>query len=224
MPSTDHSIYEHLRDRLTSGEFDPGQRLRSDDLRKAYDVSAGTIRELLFRLSTVGLVDFLEQRGFRMPEYSLELQHDLTRTRIMLECEGVSLSIKNGGLAWEARLTAAHHELKHIETHISQHSFDGSAELLALWRAAEMKFHTTLIERCESKLLMEFHENVYHRFRQQLVTKDLEFSHVPENVKQHQKILDAVLKRDEAEVRSLIYIHLGRHLAHVPEKLASIAG
>jgi len=85
MPSSEQNIYEKLRDRLTSGEFEAGQRLRSDKLKKDYDVSAGTIRELLFRLSSVGLVDFLEQRGFRVPELSKEIQHDLTQTRIMLE-------------------------------------------------------------------------------------------------------------------------------------------
>lgn len=210
MSSSELNIYVQLRDRLISGEFEAGQRLRTDELRHAYNVSAGTMRELLLRLSSVGLVDFLEQRGFRMPEPSLELQDDLRQTRIMLECEGASLSIRNGGVAWEARLSAAHHELKHIETHISKHGFDGSAELLAIWRGAEMKFHTTLIEKCQSKLLMEFHENVYHRFRQQLITTDLAFSNIAQNVTHHQNILDAVLKRDESLVRALIREHLKR--------------
>ena len=109
------SIYEQLRERLISGEFTPGQRLRSEALRQTYNVSASTIREVLFRLSLVGLVDFIEQRGFRMPKQSLALQHDLTQTRIMLECEGACLSIRYGDVAWEARLNAAHHELKHMK-------------------------------------------------------------------------------------------------------------
>ena len=223
MSSVDHTIYEKIRDRLIGGEFEPGQRLRSDELRKDYGVSSGTIRELLFRLSTVGLVDFLEQRGFRMPEPSKTLQHDLTQTRIMLECEGVCLSIRHGGVAWEARLIAAHHELKHIETYIDDHNFDGSADLLALWRKAEMKFHTTLIQECKSELLKEFHENVYHRFRQQLITTDRQFDHIPMNVEQHQNILEAVLNRDESLVRELIYTHLSRHLTVFPKQVVSIA-
>ena len=223
MSSTDQNIYEKLRDRLTSGEFEAGQRLRSDELKKDYDVSAGTIRELLFRLSSVGLVDFLEQRGFRVPELSKVIQNDLTQTRIMLECEGACLSIRNGGLAWEARLTAAHHELKHIEMHINQELANESVELLSLWRAAEMKFHKTLIEECHSELIKEFHENVYHRFRQQLITIDRQFDHIPMNVEQHQSILEAVLQRDEDLVRQLIFKHLSRHLAPLPENVVSIA-
>ena len=223
MLSTDQNIYESLRDRLTSGEFEAGQRLRSDQLKQDYDVSSGTVREFLFRLSSVGLVDFLEQRGFRVPELSRSVQHDLTQTRILIECEGACLSIRHGGVAWEARLTAAHHELKHIETHLHQQSFDGSVEVLSLWREAEMKFHKTLIDECQSELIKEFHENIFYRFRQQLITIDRQFDHVPQNVEQHQSILEAVLQRDEALVRQLIYKHLSRHLAPQSDQIVSIA-
>ncbi len=217
MHSADQTIYETIRDRLTSGHFEPGKRLRSDELRKDYGVSAGTIRELLFRLSAVGLVDFLEQRGFRVPEPSLALKDDLTKTRIMLECEGACLSIKQGGVAWEARLTAAHHELKHIETHIYKNNQVDSAELMTLWHNAEKKFHTTLMDECGSELLKEFHENVYNRFRQQLINTDKEFEHIPVNAQQHQGIVDAVLNRDKDLVREHIRAHLSRHIALSPE-------
>lgn len=204
------NIYEMLQGRLTRGEFKPGQRLRSEQLRHDYNVSASTIREVLLRLSTVGLVDFIEQRGFRVPEQSAALRDDLTRTRIMLECEGACLSIQHGGMAWEARLTAAHHELKHIETRVR--SLEGSEDQLSLWAAAELKFHRTLIEECGSAILIEFHHQIYQRFRQQMITVDKEFAYVPENVEQHQRILNAVLEHDEALVRELIRDHLSRSL------------
>lgn len=213
------STYEHLRNRLIIGEFEPGQRLRSDVLRLDYDVSASSIRELLFRLSTEGLVDFLEQRGFRMPKQSVALEHDLTQTRILLECEGACLSMRYGGVAWEARFSAAHHELKHIETHIGSQldtlkkSDKGFDELLALWAKAELNFHRTLIDECRSEILKDFHLQVYHRFRQQLITTDKNFIFIPKSVDQHQSILDAVLKRDEELVKKRIRAHLSRHLS-----------
>lgn len=210
---TDQNIYANLRDRLINGEFDPGQRLRCEQLKQDYQVSASAIREILLRLSAVGLVDFLEQRGFRVPQQSKALQNDLTQTRIMLECEGARLSIKHGGVGWEARLTAAHHELKHIETRIPTADIDD--DLLALWTNAEFKFHRTLIDECQSEVLKEIHLQVYQRFRQQLITCDKQFAFVPENIAQHKAILDAVLQRDEALVRQRIHQHLSRNL-HKP--------
>ena len=94
-PETD--IYTDLHRRLVSGQLAPGQKLRAETLRKDYDCSASTVREALFRLSTIGLVDFQEQRGFRATEFSQQLQHELTHLRILLEGEGASMSIRNGG-------------------------------------------------------------------------------------------------------------------------------
>ena len=58
---------------------------------------ASTVREALFRLSAQGLVNFQEQRGFRVPEKSPVLLAELTHVRILLEAEGAALSIRNGG-------------------------------------------------------------------------------------------------------------------------------
>ncbi len=206
------SIHDQMRDRLVNGEFAPGQRLRADKLRTDYNCSASTMREVLFRLSTVGLVDFQEQRGFRLPEQSKDLQHELTQFRILLEAEGACLSIRRGGVAWEARLSAAHHMLSHIESKVR----DGNvtSEILTLWTGAELKFHQTLIDACGSSILKNTHAVIYQQFRQQLITSDREFVFVPENIEQHQGILEAALQHDEDLVRSRIHHHLARNLAH----------
>ncbi|MGB0505065.1 MAG: GntR family transcriptional regulator [Pikeienuella sp.] len=214
---SNETIHDKLRDRLVGGEFAPGQRLRAETLRNDYGCSASTLREALFRLSTVGLVDFQEQRGFRLPAISAELQHDLTQFRIMLESEGTCMSIRYGGVAWEARLSAAHHMLSHIESKVR----DGpmNSELLVLWTRAELKFHQTLIDACNSDVLKQTHSVVYQRFRQQLINTDKEFVFIPENIEQHQGILDAALAHDEDLIRKRIASHLSRNLARpLPEK------
>ena len=105
-------IYEGLRLRVTSGGLTPNTKLKPSVLRHDYNCSASTIREALFRLSTVGLVSFQEQRGFRVPIPTDQAQHELTHLRILLECEGACLSIRQGGIDWESRLTAAHHNYR----------------------------------------------------------------------------------------------------------------
>jgi DNA-binding GntR family transcriptional regulator len=204
------SLYEKVKSRLLTGEFEPGQRLRAEGLRRDYGVSATTMREILFRLSTVGLADFQEQRGFRIPEQSLERQHDLTQFRIFLEQQGARLSIELGGVAWEAQLSAAHHKLSHIEQAVGGQSADPA--LLALWTAAERDFHRTLIGACDSDVLKSTHGVIYDQFRQQLITVDRNFVFLPQNVAQHQVILDAALAKDAPLICSQIEDHLSRHL------------
>ncbi|WP_198663040.1 GntR family transcriptional regulator [Cohaesibacter intestini] len=209
-------MFENMRDRMVSAEFAPQQRIRAEDLRMDYGVSASTMREVLFRLSTLGLVDFQEQRGFRKPAQSDQLQDELTHFRILLECEGAVHSVRNGGIAWEAQLSAAHYALGHIESRAKDNK-DPSPELLMLWMHAELDFHKTLISACQNDVLIQTHESVFFRHRQQLNFQDRDFHKVPANIHHHQRILDAALEKDADAVRE----HLTNHLLQNLNKPAS---
>lgn len=212
----DSDVFTDLRRRLISGEFNYGTKLRAEALRKDYGCAASTVRENLLRLSEVGLVEFQEQRGFRMPEYTLEKQHDITRIRIMLEREGACASIRKGGVDWEARLTAAHHKLSHIEKRMSAMGMVG--DLPRLWSAAELEFHQTLISACGSETLIELHLTVYHRYRQIKIEADQALTDLAANIEEHENILAAAVQGDETAMRLRIYEHFKRHL--LPEQQA----
>lgn len=203
-------VYEDLKRRLVSGDFTYGEKLRAEGLRNDYGCSASTIREALLRLSAVGLVDFQEQRGFRMPQYSRRRQHEVTEMRILLEQEGACRSIRNSTVDWEARLNAAHHKLSHIEKRIAAKGpKDGLPEL---WMEAELEFHGTLLSACGSEALIETHLVIYHQYRQIKVEFDRRFEHLADNIREHQAIVDAALSGDEPGMRKSILEHFERHL------------
>ncbi|MEO9683579.1 MAG: GntR family transcriptional regulator [Tateyamaria sp.] len=203
-------IFETLRHRLMTCGFEHGQKMRAEHLRQEFYCSASTIREVLFRLSTLGLVEFREQRGFRVPEKSRAVLNQLTHLRVLLEAEGTVLSIRFGGVAWEARLTAAHHQLSHLETRLQ--SADETAPFVDLWFDAERHFHETLISACQSDTLRETHHQLYCRFRQQLMVEDRAFDFISDNIQHHQEILDAAMAGDEALTRQKVHDHLARHM------------
>ena len=206
----DTDMYHDLEKRLTTNEFLHGAKLRAEILREEFGCSASSVREVLLRLSTQGLVNFREQRGFRVPERSSQKLIELTHVRILLEGEGAVLSIREGGVAWEARLTAAHHKLIHIENRIQ--ALDDPTELVDIWFSCEGEFHQTLISACGSGTLKQLHSQIYAQFRQQLMEADRRFDFISANIKQHAEILDAALKADEALTRKRIHDHLKRHL------------
>lgn len=206
----DIDIYDALRHRLIANGFVHGAKLKAEHLRAEYGCSASTIREALFRLSIQGLVTFQDQRGFRVPERSKGVLAELTHMRVLLEGEGTVLSIRNGGVAWEARLTAAHHQLSHIERRI--HAADDTGAFEGIWFDAEREFHETLISACGSVTLKDLHANVYGRFRQQLMVADRSFGFISKNIEHHQEILAAALSGDEDLTRQKIHDHLARHL------------
>lgn len=204
------AIYDDLHRKLVTAQFDHGEKLKSEELRRIYGCSANTIREVLFRLSTAGLVAFEEQRGFRARRTSPERQHDLTQFRIMLEQEGASLSMKHGDIEWEARLSAAHHKLSHIESEVRR---SGDIEhVLPLWSNAEWEFHETLISACRSPLLRETYKTIYDQFRQQLVSRASNYGYYTDNIEEHRAILEAALARDDTLCRRHIRDHLARNM------------
>lgn len=203
-------IYDSLQVRLISAGFEHGAKLRAEVLREEFGCSASTVREALFRLSTVGLVVFQEQRGFRVPRRSPEKLIELTHLRVLLEGEGAVLSIRNGGIAWEAKMTAAHHQLSHIEKRI--HGADDASEYVGIWFRAEREFHETLIAACGSETLKEMHARIYAQFRQQLMVADRRFDFISENIQHHSEILAAAVSGDEELTRQKVHDHLARHL------------
>ncbi len=205
-------IYEDLQRRLMTAAFKPGERLKPADLQGAYGCSANTVRDVLLRLSKVGLVDFEIQRGFRARATSPERRRDVAKFRILLETEGATQSIMNGGLEWEAELSAAHHKLRHVEQRMALG--DNVEQEMSVWSDAERAFHETLISCCDSPLLRETYANIYVQFRQQMVSQKRDFgsNYFQAITREHQAIVDAALARDADACRKAIYDHLKRNL------------
>ena len=164
------------------------------------------------RLCNVGLVEFQMQRGFRATPSTAERRKDVARFRILLECEGASLSMTQGGVAWEADLAAAHHRLLHIERLIV--AAEDVKAFLPLWTDAEREFHETLVSACGSPLLIQTFSQVYLQFRQQFVGQQRDFgsSYFEAIITEHKAVVDAALARDQDACRAAIYEHMKRNL------------
>lgn len=78
-----------LRAMLAEPVFDPGTRLVEEDLARRLGVSRTPVREALFRLAQMGLV---EQRdgGFHVPQLGLRDVHEIFQVRRLLEPQAVA--------------------------------------------------------------------------------------------------------------------------------------
>ena len=205
-------IYEDLKTRLATGSLAPGMKLKPAVLQDDYGCSANTLRDVLMRLSAVGLVEFQMQKGFRATPSSPERRRDVAHFRLLLEREGMAQSMALGGVVWEAEITAAHHKLLHIERRIADGVDIGP--FMPLWTDAEREFHETLISANESPLLTRTFSHVYLQFRQQFVGQQRQFglNYFEQIIHEHQAIVDAALVRDQNACREAIYQHLKRNL------------
>ena len=74
-----------LEEAIVSGELEPGQVLRQEELSERFDVSRTPVREALRRLAALGLVSFVPNRGVRVRTITLEELHEAFLVRAELE-------------------------------------------------------------------------------------------------------------------------------------------
>lgn len=102
LPNTvGNSVYEFLKRDIIRGALAPGTKLKLDPLKEQYNASISTLRESLNRLSSEGFVRAEEQRGFFVTDVSAEDLAEIAHLRVLLECDALKASIKNGDTEWE---------------------------------------------------------------------------------------------------------------------------
>jgi GntR family carbon starvation induced transcriptional regulator len=188
---------------IIDGTLVPGERLRLPDLSARYDCGISPLREALARLSSTGLVDQEDQKGFRVSTVSREDLSDLTEVRTEIECLALRRSIEWGNLEWETRVVSAHHRLSRID----YLSTSNARELSSDWEAAHQEFHLALVSACQSRWLLQFRNILAQqtaRYRRLIVTIGMGKRDV---VDEHAQILNAALGRDAEQACALIAAH-----------------
>lgn len=198
-------VYALLRADLLQGEFEPGAKLRITELAARYGCSPSVLREALNGLAQQALVVAIPQRGFAVPELTIEGLLDLRHARILVETMALRESIIHGDLQWESDVLAAHHRLQQT------HQVDGGGHLTGDWEQAHNRFHYTLLAGGPSKVLTEVaiglrdRSQLFVHWSRELV-KDVERD-VPA---EHQLITDRTLARDADGAAEALKAHIER--------------
>src|SRR5918997_2155210 len=107
--------YDQVRTDIIFGRLAPAARLPLDRLARRYGASVSTLREILSRLSSEGLVLAEGQRGFSVTPVSPAGFEDVAAMRLLLESHAIPLSFAAGDLEWGSRVVAAPHKLAFME-------------------------------------------------------------------------------------------------------------
>lgn len=88
------SVLEILRKAILQGVFEPGQRLRQEDLAHRIGVSRIPVRTALMQLESEGLVVFEPHRGATVRSLSPTRVREIYELRILLETHALRLAAK----------------------------------------------------------------------------------------------------------------------------------
>lgn len=197
--------YERLKADILSCRLQPGTRIRINEVARDFEVSLGAVREALSRLAAEDMAVATAQKGFSVPDVSLDDLLDLTDTRVKIEELCIRASIQNGDIEWETMLVAAFHRLQRIpETETDS----GKPVLSERWSAAHQQFHEAIVSACKSPSLLKIRHVLYaqtERYRRLSVpmrTIDRDVA------AEHKAIFDAVIERNADLAAQL----MGKHL------------
>lgn len=200
--STD--VRDKLRQDILDGCWSPGEKLQLVGLSERYSTSSTVIREALTRLSGERLVELKPNRGFFVPELSLEQLKDFNELRCLSEEFGISLAIERGDLQWESEVIAAHHTLERTP----QYADDETHNISAAWLMAHNAFHEKLLSACGLPVLIDLtskladETSLYRRWAAPSVK-----THERNIAQEHRDILEAVLNRDAKAAGALLRQH-----------------
>ncbi|MCY4209886.1 MAG: FCD domain-containing protein [Gammaproteobacteria bacterium] len=194
------ATYQRLRSDIIAGTLAPGVKLRIEELRADYNIGGSPLREALNRLAGEGFVMVEQQRGFRVAPVSQDDLKDLSRMRVMLECEALRESISNGGDEWEAEVVAAHHRLQKAEPSFAINQ--------AEWELRNNDFHEALVAACTSPWLLRLRHLLYEQHKRYRFIAVFSPQEGRDVHREHQEILEAALARDVQAACKATELHI----------------
>ena len=212
------AAFSGIRADILSSKLLPGTRLRFELLKKAYGVGLSPLREALSRLVVSGLVTAEGQRGFRVAPASIEDIHDISCVRTNVECLAFRQSIERGDDQWEADVVAAHYRLNLLVERNATEPVDEE-----LWEARHREFHLALLQACGSRWLLHMVALLTDQFdRYRRLSIESSLSGKPVSL-EHQRIVDAALKRDVDAADRLMKDHIAHATRLIIENWHAVA-
>jgi len=194
--------YRHIRRDILFGRLAPAQKLKLDGLKESYGVSISTLRELLSRLTSEGLIVAEGARGFEVTPISPENLKEVANLRQLLECHAMALSFATGDMEWEGRVVAAHHKLAVVESRM----LAGDRSAPDLWKRYDWEFHHALISACGLKAHLDAHSAAYDKYlRYQMIAVVFRGEIA---AREHRQLLECALRRDTKSAQGVLVKHI----------------
>jgi DNA-binding GntR family transcriptional regulator len=211
-------LVRQIREQIVRGKIAPGTKINIERLRASLDVSLSPLREALGRLSSDGLVEMEDNRGFRVPPLSLANLAEVTQLRAAFETMALRQAIAFGDIEWESEVMRALHRMDRLVRD------PAAPATLEAWEIAHSEFHMAILDGCGMPLLLQYCRkllNLNDRYRRIL----LQASGGDRNTQaEHVVIAEATVARNSDAAADALRDHIertGTNLhRHLTDKLA----
>ena len=201
-----HDIADALREEITSGRLESGERVLEVELARRFGVSRQPVREAIRTLEREGLLTSLPNRGTFVTRVSLEDAMAIQDIRAQLEGLAARLAVKH--------LTAA--DFKRLRAIIGEMRNAGRRRAAQDLVSLDLEFHDVINQRSKHRLLLEVLASVgvytrgfiVHTRHYYALQPDLQFV-----ANSHALLLDALSTREPQRAEQAVHAHIQSALA-----------
>ncbi len=192
--------YMHLRAKILSGEFEPGQVLNQATLAPAIGVSTTPLREALRRLSAEGLVELGAHRDARISPLTAEEARDLLEMRRSLDPLAAFLAAERRTKEDMQAMRESARELR---------SLTGDATVVDL--ATHRRFHAAIYRASHNELLIATLDSLWDkadRYRRLGLEVPRGKAERDQKAAEHTRLLDCIIARDGDGAAQIMRDHI----------------
>jgi DNA-binding GntR family transcriptional regulator len=203
------AVVDRLRDMIVQGELEPGTKLNERVLCTALGASRTPLREALKFLASEGLVELLPNRG------AIVAKLDPERVKQIFAVMG-ALEALAGELACRHATDADINEIRALHYQMLAHHARGQ---LADYFRVNQEIHLKLVDVSGNEPLASIYRSLNAHARRARYMANLSRERWDQAVKEHQDMLDALVRRDGATLQGILRDHLANKLVLVMEAL-----
>lgn len=197
-------VYSYLKDDILHGVIKPGTRLLLADIAHKYEVSEIPVREAVQMLIRENLLENCGGVGIQVKGFTRKDIIDIFQIRVELESLAMRLAVDNISNKQISRLSEIIEESRPFSNNLEfEEYFNKNRE-----------FHFAIYSICDNPRLVEIIANLYEISRRypNWYTKK---SEMEKSLREHEKIVDYLLKRDTDNAVNLIKKHTEDSCIHV---------
>ncbi len=183
-------VVELIKQAMVAGELQPGDRIVELKLARQLGVGTTSVREALFDLQDQGFVTRVPNRGTYVTKLSFEDIRQIYQVRMELEGLAVDLLTK--------RLQPEHEETLQQWLDKMRKEILEEGNLIQLYQA-DLEFHRTIWHLSGNRYISELLERIVAPLFAFYLLRTR--SGGPEDIKAHQKVLDAMRAKAPSEAR-----------------------
>lgn len=200
--SLKENAYNIIKEKLFSGEYKPGARLREDLIAEEIAMSRTPVREAINQLSAEGFVKNIPRKGIYFIEFSRKELMDILDVREALESLAVSQCI--------AKIRPE--QIKDLSDILDEFEFMLSKERYEECNELDSRFHRKIAVISENNKLIEFLSEIEDLMN---ITRTVEKKEFPRSknqitFKEHSRILKCISEKDEQSAMQAVKNNIER--------------